>query len=289
MKKIQIVTDSNAGITPEFAEKEGIIIVPMPFFINDEQYFENINLTQERFFELLKTDVDIATSQPSLYDLGETFKKILETADYIVYIPMSSGLSGSCESAKNLAKEFNGKVLVVDNKRISVTQKQSVLEAVAMAKKGYSATEIKKYLEDTSSLASVYIMVNDLKYLKKGGRISPAAALLGNVLKIKPVLYSDGGKFERLALARTIKQAQTIMINEVTKDLSGKLKDVYEQGKLVMFVAHTMNEENAKEFEKDLKNFFPLAKFGGIDPLSLSVSCHIGEGALAVALAVDNY
>lgn len=289
MKKIQIVTDSNAGITPEFAKKEGIIIVPMPFFINDEQYFENINLTQERFFELLKTDVDIATSQPSLYDLGETFKKILETADYIVYIPMSSGLSGSCESAKNLAKEFNGKVFVVDNKRISVTQKQSVLEAVEMAKKGYSATGIKKYLEDTSSLASVYIMVNDLKYLKKGGRISPAAALLGNVLKIKPVLYSDGGKFERLALARTVKQAQTIMINEVTKDLSGKLKDVYEQGKLVMFVAHTMNEENAKEFEKDLKNYFPLAQFGGIDPLSLSVSCHIGEGALAVALAVDNY
>lgn len=289
MKKIEIVTDSNAGIDKELAEKLGVTIIPMPFFINDEEYFENVNLSQDKFFQLLRQDVEIMTAQPSAYDLKERFKKMLENTKSIVYIPMSSGLSGSCETAKALCKDFGGKVVVVDNTRISVTLKESVFEALKMAEKGKNAVEIKTYLEKTSKLSSVYIMVDDLKYLKKGGRINPAAALIGSVLKIKPVLTSDGGKFERLALARTVKQAQTFMIQAVEKDIEGKLKEVYEKGCLVMSVAHTNNYENALSFAQELQDRFPSIRFGGIDSLSLSVTCHIGEGALAVALAVDNY
>ena len=283
-KKVIIMTDSNSGILQSEAKELGIFVVPMPFTINDEEYLEEISITQEKFYEFLEQNADVSTSQPSQIYLEETWTTLLKEYEEVVYIPMSSGLSATCENAKNYAKSFDGKVFVVDNKRISVTMKASVFEAIALAKQGKTGAQIKAYLERTWNLFSIYIMVGTLKYLKKGGRISPAAAAIGSALKLKPILETTGDKFEKVGMVLSVAQAKKKMIAKVKTDIEGKLKAQYEEGTLTASVVHTQNLAEAEKFEAELKAEFPNLKFTPIEILSLSVSCHIGPGSLAIAL-----
>lgn len=284
MYKIAIVTDSNAGISQQEAKRlKNVFVVPMPFTIDGEEYFEDINLSQEEFYEKLTQDASISTSQPSIGYITELWDKLLKEYDYILHIPMSSALSMSCETAKNFASDYNGKVLVVDNKRISVTLKQSVYDARTLIEQGKSAEEIKDILEKTALDSSIYIMVDTLKYLKKGGRITPAAATIGTLLKIKPVLQIQGGKLDRFAKTVNEKVARVRMIEAVKKDLEERFKDFKDKGEIQLFVAYTNCLEKAQSFANQIKEEFPDIEFTHIDPLSLSVSCHIGSGALAMA------
>lgn len=280
--KVAIVTDSNSGITQEQGREAGIYVVPMPFMMAGETYFEDISLSQSEFYERLAAGVDISTSQPSPADLIDLWKDLLKEYDAVIHIPMSSGLSSSCENAHMLAADFDGKVLVVNNQRISVTQRQSVMEAKAMADQGKTAEEIKRTLEETALESTIYITVDTLEYLKKGGRITPAAALLGTFLKIKPVLTIQGEKLDAFAKARTMKQAKSMMITAVKKDMEERFGDP-EGERVHLAVAHTDNETAAEEFKRELKELFPKTGDIYVDHLSLSVSCHIGPGALAVA------
>ena len=284
MSKIAIVTDSNAGITQlEAGKLKNVFVIPMPFTIDGEEYFEDINLTQEEFYQKLTDDADISTSQPSIGYITELWDKLLKEYDYVLHIPMSSALSMSCETAKNFANGYDGKVLVIDNKRISVTQKQSVYDAQALISQGKTAQEIKEILEETALDSSIYIMVDTLKYLKKGGRITPAAAAIGTLLRIKPVLQIQGGKLDRFAKAVNDKVAVTRMIDAIKKDLDTRFKDLKERGEMELFVAYTNCLDKAQAFAKKIQEEIPDVKLTHMDPLSLSVSCHIGSGSLAVA------
>lgn len=280
--KVAIITDSNSGITQEEGKKLGIRIVPMPFMINGEEYLEDITLTQQEFYAKLGEGSDISTSQPSPESIMALWDEVLEEYDEIVHIPMSSGLSGSCQTAMMLAEDYDGKVEVVNNQRISVTQRQSALDANELAAKGMCAAEIKEKLEAVKFDSSIYITLDTLKYLKKGGRITPAAAALGTLLRLKPVLTVQGEKLDAFAKARTMKQAKSMMVAAITKDLEERFGD--RTGKNVhLEVAHTDNQEEADEFAKELRELFPATGEIVIAPLSLSVSCHIGPGSLAVA------
>ena len=284
MSKIAVVTDSNSGITQKEAEElKDVYVIPMPFTIDGEEYFEDINLSQEQFYQKLTNDADISTSQPSIANITELWDKLLKKYDYILHVPMSSALSMSCETAENFAKEYNGKVLVIDNKRISVTQKQSVYDALALIKQGKSAEEIKDILLKTSMDASIYIMVDTLKYLKKGGRITPAAAAIGTLLRIKPVLKIQGGKLDQFAKALNDKVARERMIDAMKKDIETRFSDLKAKGELNIFVAYTNCREKAEEFAKQIAEAISDVPLTFVDPLSLSVSCHIGSGALAIA------
>ena len=285
--KVAVVTDSNSGITQRLAAKfENLRVLPMPFTIDGEEYYEDLSLTQEEFYKkLLDENAEISTSQPSMYSVTEAWKELLKNYDEIVHIPMSSGLSMSCESARGYAKEFDGKVQVVDNKRISVTQKQSVFDALKLAEEGKSASEIAKILTDMSMQSSIYIMVSTLKYLKKGGRITPAAAAIGTLLKIKPVLQIQGGKLDQYAKVMNEKVARQKMIGAVKHDMNTRFKSFYENGEMVLFVAHTNCTDKAEVFVQEIKESFPSLTINFVDPLSLSVSCHIGSGSLAIACA----
>ena len=284
MGKIAVVTDSNSGITQKQAIEYGVSVLPMPFFINGETYFEDIDLTQEQFYEKLEGNGEISTSMPAVGSVTDLWDKLLEEYDEIVHIPMSSGLSSSCETALMLAQDYEGKVQVVNNQRISVTQKQSVRDAVTLAEQGKSAEEIKNYLEETKYDSSIYIMVDTLTYLKKGGRITPAAAALGTLLKLKPVLQIQGEKLDAFARARTVKQAKNIMIEAVKNDFVKRFGD--ETGKdMHLFIAYTKDQDTAMEFKGQVQGAFPQAEVTSVDPLSLSVACHIGPGALALACA----
>ena len=254
----------------------------MPFMINGEEYLEDITLTQQEFYAKLGEGSDISTSQPSPESIMALWDEVLEEYDEIVHIPMSSGLSGSCQTAMMLAEDYDGKVEVVNNQRISVTQRQSALDAKELAAKGMCAAEIKEKLEAVKFDSSIYITLDTLKYLKKGGRITPAAAALGTLLRLKPVLTVQGEKLDAFAKARTMKQAKSIMVAAITKDLEERFDD--RTGKNVhLAVAHTDNQEEADEFAKELRELFPATGEIVIAPLSLSVSCHIGPGSLAVA------
>lgn len=282
MSKVAIVSDSNSGITQLQAEELGITILPMPFFVGDKTLYEDIDLTQKEFYQMLSENANISTSMPLVGNVTDTWDALLKEYDEIVHIPMSSGLSGSCETALMLAQDYEGKVQVVNNQRISVTQRQSVMDAMALAEQGHSAAEIKEILERDKFESSIYIMVDTLYYLKKGGRITPAAAALGTLLKLKPVLQIQGEKLDAFAKARTMKQAKSIMVAAITKDLEERFGD--RTGKNVhLEVAHTDNQEEADEFAKELRELFPATGEIVIAPLSLSVSCHIGPGSLAVA------
>jgi len=282
MSKIAIVTDSNSGITQSDAKELGVTVVPMPFFIDGELYLEDINLTQEQFYELLKKDAKISTSQPSPGDLCSLWDELLKTYDEIVYIPMSSGLSSSCATALMLAQDYDDKVQVVDNQRISVTQRQSVLDAMAMAEAGMNAIEIRKALLKEKMEASIYITLETLKYLKRGGRITPAAAAIGTVLNLKPVLQIQGEKLDAYSKVRGKKQAMKVMMKAVRKDLDTRFKQPMQEGHMILQGAYTGNKEESDEFVKEVMKEFPEFKECRMDPLSLSVSCHIGYGALAL-------
>ena len=283
MAKTAIVTDSNSGITQAEGKEAGIFVLPMPFLIDGNPYLEDIDLTQSEFYKHLeKKDTSVSTSQPSIGDLSDFWNDILKTHDEILHIPMSSGLSQSCATATALAKDFGGKVHVVNNQRISITQKESVFDAKKLLERGKNAAEIKDYLEATKLDSSIYIAVDTMKYLKKGGRVTPAAAAIGSILKIKPVLQIQGDKLDKFALARSLSKAKEIMKEAIRKDLNVRFKSLVEEGEMTISVAHTNNYGEADIFVTELKEMFPDIPFRFSAPLSLSVACHIGPGALAV-------
>ena len=280
MRKIAIVTDSNSGITQDEGRKLGISVLPMPFYINDVMYLEEITLSQEDFYERLKNDESISTSQPSPAEVCGLWDNLLEEYDEIVHIPMSSGLSGSCQTAIMLADDYDGKVQVVNNQRISVTQKQSVLDALTLADQGWSAKQIKEKLEEEKLESSIYIMLDTLKYLKKGGRITPAVAALGTALRLKPVLQIQGEKLDALTVAKTSKRGISKMLDAIQDDIEKRFDGIEN---VHMEVAHTCNEEAAAQFCDLIRERFGDVGEIMTDPLSLSVSCHIGPKALAIA------
>ena len=279
MARTAIATDSNSGITQSQAKELGVFVLPMPFFMRGKIQFEDIDLTQEQFYEILAEDAAVSTSQPSPGDLMDFWNKILEEYDDIVYIPMSSGLSASCDTATVLSEDYEGKVQVVNNQRISVTQQQSVLDAMNLREEGKSAAEIKEILEKEKLQASIYITVDTLKYLKKGGRITPAAAAIGTVLNLKPVLQIQGEKLDAFSKARGWKTAKKTMLNAIEKDLNGRFADVKDQ--MVLGMAYTCSKEEAQEWKAEIEERFPGYEIME-GPLSLSVACHIGPGALAI-------
>ncbi len=282
MEKIAIVTDSNSGITQEEGRRLGVSVLPMPFYINDVMYLEGITLTQEEFYEKLKNDEAISTSQPSPAEVCGLWDNLLKEYDEVVHIPMSSGLSASCETAMALARDYDGRVQVVDNQRISVTQRQSVLDALVLREAGRTAAEIKEKLEEEKMESSIYITLETLKYLKKGGRITPAAAAIGTVLNLKTVLQIQGEKLDAYAKVRGKKQAKKVMLKAIREDWEGRFGKYVEAGEMCLQMAYTGNKEEAEEFKEEVQAVFPEADIH-MDPLSLSVACHIGHGALAVA------
>lgn len=279
MSKTAIVTDSNSGITQSRGKKLGIYVLPMPFFIDGELFLEDISLTQEQFYERLGADSDISTSQPSPGDVMELWEKLLKEYDEIVHIPMSSGLSNSCDTAVSIAEEYGGRVQVVNNQRISVTQEQSVYDAMTLRDRGMSAREIREVLEREKFQSSIYITVDTLKYLKKGGRVTPAAAAVGTVLNLKPVLQIQGEKLDAFAKVRGWKAAKRTMLNAIEKDLTGRFADV--KYDMVLGMAYTCSSEEAQEWKQEITERFPGYEIVE-GPLSLSVACHIGPGAMAV-------
>ena len=279
MSRVAIVTDSNSRITQDRGKELGIYVLPMPFFIDGKLFLEDINLTQDEFYRRLGENSDISTSQPSPGHVMDLWEEALKEYDEIVCIPMSSGLSSTCSTAMSIAAEYKGRVQVVDNQRISVTQEQSVYDAMKLRDQGKSAAEIKEVLEREKLQASIYITVDTLKYLKKGGRITPAAAAIGTVLNLKPVLQIQGEKLDAFAKVRGWKAAKKAMLNAIEKDLNERFADVKDD--MILGIAYTCTKEEAKEWKQEVMDRFP-----GYDivegPLSLSVACHIGPGAMAV-------
>lgn len=281
MEKIAVITDSNSGITIEEAKELGIYVVPMPFIIDGDTYLEGISLSQEDFYhKLTEESADISTSQPSPETIMELWDELLEKYDSIVHIPMSSGLSGALQTANMLALDYDGKVQVVDNQRISVTQRQSAIDALELAAKGLSAEQIKGKLEKVKFESSIYIMLDTLKYLKKGGRITPAAAALGSALRLKPVLQIQGEKLDAFSIAKTTKKGVKKMLDAMEEDVNNRFGGVEN---VHLEVAHTDNEQAAMEFVEKIRERFGVTEEIVVHPLSLSVSCHIGPGALAIA------
>lgn len=278
MAKTAIATDSNSGISQEMAKRLGISVLPMPFTIDDQLYFEDVTLTQEQFYEKLQSDCTITTSQPAPGDVMDLWDRLLTEYGEVVYIPMSSGLSNSCETALMLAEDYDGKVFVVNNQRISVTQKRSVLDAIELAKQGRSGAEIRDFLEETKLESSIYITVDTLKYLKQGGRVTPAAAAIGTILNIKPVLQIQGEKLDSFAKARGFRQAKKIMLDAVEKDM----RERFAGQKVHLQAAYTCSEADALEWKQEIEERFPGYQ---VDPdkLTLSIACHIGPGAIAIA------
>ena len=281
MSKIAVITDSNAHITPQEAEQLGISVVPMPFTIGEETFYEGINLTREDFYAKMESGANIATSQPSPSDVMRIWDKALKTHDEVVYIPMSSGLSGSCQSARMLADDYDGKVQVVNNQRISVTQKRSVLDALEMAEAGMSASQIREELERVKYESSIYIMLDTLYYLKKGGRITPAAAAVGTLLRIKPVLQIKGERLDAFSKARTMNQGKNIMINAMKHDIE-TLYGGTDKENVWLYAVHGNVPDQFAEFSQEVRAAFPAFNVQD-DVLSLSIACHIGPGALAIA------
>jgi len=283
LNKIAIVTDSNSGITQDLAKKMGIYVLPMPFTIDGEEYFEDINLSQEEFYEKLLQDAEISTSQPSPEALLNLWEDLLKKYEEVVYLPMSSGLSGSCQTAIMLAMDFKGRVQVVDNQRISVPLRHSILDAQKLASEGKCAAEIKEILKASGKESSIYITISTLKYLARGGRLTPAAAAIGTMLRIKPVLTIQGEKLDAFSRARTMSQAKKTMLEAIRKDIETRFSKT-DPKELRLDVAYTKDVEEGEQFLKEVAEAFPEYPIGYVDPLSLSVSCHIGDGALGVAV-----
>lgn len=283
MGRIAIVTDSNSGISQAEAKAWGITVIPMPFFVDGKVYYEDIDLSQEQFYQMLGDDTDVSTSQPSPGDILDLWEDLLRQYSEIVHIPMSGGLSASCETALGLARDYNGKVQVVDNKRVSVTMQQSVKDALALANAGKTAAEIKEILEAEAFESSIYLMVDTLKYLKKGGRITPAAAMIGSALNLKPILQIQGEKLDAYKKVRGVKAAKKNMLEAMRKDVEGRLAGYAAESKLNLHVAYTSSVEEAEAWTKEVKAAFPKLPVTRMDPLALSIVCHTGPGVLAIA------
>ena len=283
MGSVAIVTDSNSGISQAEGKELGIYVIPMPFLVDGKLYFEDVDMNKEQFYHFLESDADLSTSQPSPGDVMDLWDKLLKEYDEIVHIPMSSGLSASCSTAMGLAQDYDGKVQVVDNQRISVTMQQSVMDAKHLATAGKSAAQIKEILEKEALESSIYLMVDTLKYLKKGGRITPAAALLGSALNLKPLLQIQGDKLDAYKKVRGVKAAKKNMLEAMKKDVEGRFSDYVTKGQLKLHVAYTTDEETAKQWMEEVQNAFPDIPITRMDTLSFSVTCHTGPGVLAIA------
>lgn len=279
--KVGIITDSNSGLTVERSKELGIHILPMPFMIDGKLYYEGVDLSLEKFLALQAEGADITTSQPSPKEVTKLWDDLLKEYDQLVHIPMSSGLSSSCQTAAMLAQDYEGKVFVVNNQRISVTQLQSAVDAKMLADKGKTGEEIKEILEASKFDSIIYVTVDTLTYLKKGGRVTPAAAALGSLLKLKPVLVIAGERLDAFAKGRTMKQAKSIMINAIRKELEEKYNDPQCQD-TYLEAAYSSSKKVAEEWVEELKREFPGVPIEA-DPLALSIVCHIGPGAVAVA------
>ena len=284
---ICIITDDNSGFTHEEAENLGITVLRMPVIIDGETFFENETIDTNTFYEKMNNGADIKTSQPSRKDIIDLWTEKLKTYDQILHIPMSSGLSNSCDNAKVLAQEFDGKVVVVDNHRISVTLKAAVRDAIALANKGLDAEAIKAKLEETAFDSTIYIMVDTLKYLKKGGRITPAAALIGEMVSIKPVLTILGEKLDSFKKTIGVKKAKVVMLDAVEKDLETRFAN-FPRKEMVFGVAYTYDLEEATKWKEEIMKRFNLDDVE-MNPLSLSVATHIGPGALAITITHKLY
>lgn len=278
-KKVAIVSDTNCGITLDEAKELGIYLVTMPFFVDGEEYYEYKTMNHEMFFEQLRAGKDVSTSMPSPADLIDMWEKLLEDYDEIVHIPMSSGLSGSCHAAMGFAEDYDGKVVVIDNKRISIIMKQSVIEAKYMADKGMSANQIKEYLENDALNSAVYVAVDTLEYLKKSGRVTPAAAAIGSVLNIKPVLQIQGGKLDAYKKVRGMKQATRALFEGIRTEMETRFagKDI------VIRAAYSGNDEVKNSWEEAIKEEFPDREVE-MYMLPISICCHVGEGAMGIGI-----
>lgn len=283
MSSVAIVTDSNSGISQAEGKELGIYVIPMPCLVDGKLYYENVNITKEQFYHFMESDADLTTSQPSPGDVMDLWDKLLKEYDEIVHIPMSSGLSASCPTAMGLAQDYDGKVQVVNNQRISVTMQQSVMDAKHLAATGKSAAQIKEILEKEALESSIYLVVDTLKYLKKGGRITPAAALLGSALNLKPLLQLQGEKLDAYKKVRGMKAAKKNMLDAMKKDVEGRFADYVAKGQLKLHVAYTTDEETAKQWMEEVQNAFPDLTITRMDPLSFSITCHTGPGVLAIA------
>ncbi len=283
MGNVAIVTDSNSGISQAEGKELGIYVIPMPFLVDGKLYFEDVDMNKEQFYHFLENDADLSTSQPSPGDVMDLWDKLLKEYDEIVHIPMSSGLSASCSTAMGLARDYDGKVQVVDNQRISVTMQQSVMDAKHLVAAGNSAAQIKEILEKEALESSIYLMVDTLKYLKKGGRITPSAALLGSALNLKPILQIQGDKLDAYKKVRGVKAAKKNMLEAMKKDVEGRFSDYVTKGQLKLHVAYTTDEETARQWKEEVQSVFPNIAISRMDPLSFSVTCHTGPGVLAIA------
>ena len=283
MSSVAIVTDSNSGISQAEGKELGIYVIPMPCLVDGKLYYENVDITKEQFYHFMESDADLTTSQPSPGDVMDLWDKLLKEYDEIVHIPMSSGLSASCSTAMGLAQDYDGKVQVVNNQRISVTMQQSVMDAKHLAATGKSAAQIKEILEKEALESSIYLVVDTLKYLKKGGRITPAAALLGSALNLKPLLQIQGEKLDAYKKVRGMKAAKKNMLDAMKKDVEGRFADYVAKGQLNLHVAYTTDEETAKQWMEEVQNAFPDLTITRMDPLSFSITCHTGPGVLAIA------
>ncbi len=283
MSSVAIVTDSNSGISQAEGKELGIYVIPMPCLVDGKLYYENVDITKEQFYHFMESDADLTTSQPSPGDVMDLWDKLLKEYDEIVHIPMSSGLSASCSTAMGLAQDYDGKVQVVNNQRISVTMQQSVMDAKHLAATGKSAAQIKEILEKEALESSIYLVVDTLKYLKKGGRITPAAALLGSALNLKPLLQIQGEKLDAYKKVRGMKAAKKNMLDAMKKDVEGRFADYVAKGQLKLHVAYTTDEETAKQWMEEVQNAFPDLTITRMDPLSFSITCHTGPGVLAIA------
>ncbi len=284
--KIAIITDSNSSISQEEAKQFGVYVLPMPFTIDGKEYFEDINLSQSDFFTMLESGASVFTSQPSIGTITKLWDELLETHHQIVHIPMSSGLSGSCQTATILAKEYDGKVEVVNNQRISVTLKHDVLTAKRLADKGKTAKEIKEILEKYKFNSSIYITVPSLEYLKRGGRITKTAAALGGLLKIKPILTIQGEKLDAFDKTRTISKAFKIMATNLVKDTEEKIDPIHSGKNCTIYVAYSKDINIGLEMKNYLQQYFPNHQIE-IAPLSISVSCHTGPNAIGIAACLN--
>ena len=284
LMKVAIMTDENSGISPEVAKEKGIFLMPMPFFINGEIKFQYVDMSIKDFYDALAQNAEVSTSQPSPGDVMDLWNSILASGyDEIVYIPMSSGLSESCNNARIFAGDYDGKIQVVDNHRISVTMEQSVYDAMKYAEQGMSAAQIKERLEKEAYDASIYIAVDTLSYLKKGGRVTAAAAAIGTVLNLKPVLTIQGEKLDAYAKERGMKKARHVMVQAMLKDYAERFSELEAAGEMQLALAYSyVDDETLQSWVDEVKEAFPNADLR-ISPLSLSIGCHIGPGALAIA------
>ena len=287
MKPIGIITDSHSSITQEEAKKLGIWVVPMPFYIDGECYYEGVNLTRKEFFEKLESGSKITTSQPAPADVCDVWDWALKEYEKILYMPLSSGLSGSCETAMALARdeEYEGRVLVVDHGQVATPLHQLVLDTMELIEKGYSAEEIKELLECGKDRMMIYIGVETLEYLKRGGRITPAAAAIGSVLNIKPVLKLETGKLDSYKKCRGFGKVKKTMIDAMKEDIEKRFADAAADGALHLLAATSAGEEETAAWVAEIEAAFPGMKVF-CDPLSLGVSCHTGTGALGIGCSV---